>query len=152
MKNRRILILFSWVLYIIYISGLIYFLFFSERFGRHSLNEYHYNLEPFSEIKRYIHYCDIIGFKWVFINLVGNVVAFIPFGMAAPLYGIRKMGFVFIFIYGLLFTFLIEIIQLVNKIGSFDIDDIILNTSGVIIGYCIYKLVKVCRKDNIRNK
>ena len=36
------------------------------------------------------------------------------------------------------FTLTIEVIQYITKLGVFDVDDIIMNTLGGIIGYCIY--------------
>jgi len=39
-------------------------------------------------------------------------------------------------------SLLVELIQLVTKVGSFDVDDIILNTIGGAIGYIVYKVVR----------
>ena len=42
-----------------------------------------------------------------------------------------------------MFTVIIESVQLILKVGSFDVDDMILNTMGVIIGYIVFKLLYV---------
>ncbi len=61
---------------------LAYFLFFSEDFGRgsHLQEEYAYNLVPFKEIRRFIVYWHVVGIRSFLLNIVGNVVGFMPFG------------------------------------------------------------------------
>ena len=67
--------------FLTYIMILIYFVFFAELFGRtHLATEYRYNLVPFKEIKRFIMYYDTLGTMAVFLNLAGNVLAFMPLG------------------------------------------------------------------------
>ena len=43
-------------------------------------------------------------------------------------------------LYALIMIVCIEIIQLVTLLGSLDVDDLILNMIGVVIGYLIYRL------------
>ena len=70
-------------------------------------------------------------------NLVGNLVLFIPYGM---LIGILIDKFVWkAMVVGLLTSLGFELIQLTFVLGSFDIDDIILNTIGALIGISIVK-------------
>ena len=71
------------ILFVVYLIILFYFLFFAEAMGRVSDSgerEYIYNLELFKEIRRFLEYRDILGWKAVMLNLAGNVVAFVPFG------------------------------------------------------------------------
>ena len=42
---------------------------------------YHYNLVPFREIKRFLVHRETIGIMAVMLNLVGNIVAFVPYGL-----------------------------------------------------------------------
>ncbi len=81
-------------------------------------------------------------------NLVGNIVAFIPFGIFLVLLSKNKgMSFkgVFALTFGLSLS--LECLQVVLTLGSFDVDDLILNTSGGLLGYCVFKLYhKVYRK------
>ena len=129
--------------YIVYMLLLIYFLFFSEKYGRtNHFTDYQYNLELFKEISWYIRYREILGMDYVMINLVGNVVAFMPFGFFMPSIDRKNPGFVLNFfrvtVLGFGFSVLVEIAQLLTKVGCFDVDDIFLNTIGVIFGYLIY--------------
>ena len=70
------------------------------------------------------------------LNLVGNIAMFIPFGL---FWGRKRLGnFV---IWAIVFTAVIEVIQLFTLKGSFDIDDILLNVFGAIIGYILYNKI-----------
>lgn len=76
----------------------------------------------------------------VLMDLVsfGNVIAFIPFGILFPwLYQITFTRFVALFLAAI---FLLETIQALTFRGSFDINDVIPNTLGAIIGFGAYKL------------
>ena len=65
---------------------------------------YRYNLKPFEEIKRFIRYRELIGFEGFIVNIVGNVIAFVPFGMFLPVLTKERVGFWFVFLSGLQFT------------------------------------------------
>ena len=139
-KLSRKLRVIGIILFLIYLSVLGYFLFFAEAFGRTMSTDTHgYNMIPFFEIKRYINNFNRLGMISV-INLGGNVLAFIPFGFFRPIIGRRKHSFLRTSIQGCLFSCAVEVTQLISKVGSFDVDDIILNTLGVILGYIIFLL------------
>ncbi|NBI29696.1 VanZ family protein [Chengkuizengella marina] len=127
------------ILMIFYLFVLIYWMFVG--FGRTEINSsFSYNLTPFSTIKQYFYYYNYFEPEIWIINIIGNIAVFIPFGVFVPFvlrYNIFK--FIFHFILGIT---CLEVFQLVLKRGSFDIDDIILNTIGAIIGFIIYKIVK----------
>ena len=130
------------ILFIIYLLMLLYFLFFAEAFGRGMAVEAHgCNTTPFLEIKRYINNFDKLGMITV-INLGGNVLAFMPFGFFRPIIGRRKNSFFRTLIQGCVFSCVVEIIQLLTNVGSFDVDEIILNTFGVFLGYIVFILWK----------
>ena len=66
------------ILFILYIIFLVYFLFLSDWYGREGvMDEYHYNLVLFKEIKRFIKYRHQLGTFAVFSNLFGNILIFI---------------------------------------------------------------------------
>lgn len=134
---------FAVILFFVYFLLLFYFLFFSEEMGRtYSERAYHYNLVPFYEIKRFLKYYEVLGMPAVLLNLAGNVVAFVPFGFFLPVFVGRCRKFLNTVFYSFELSLLVELIQLVTKVGSFDVDDIILNTIGGVAGYGIYKIVR----------
>ena len=76
------------------------------------------------------------------MNVIGNITMFIPVGIVWPicfkqLDTIRKTIFA-----GAGFTLFIELTQLVCIGRHTDIDDLILNTIGVVIGACIVFLIR----------
>lgn len=149
-KNKRKIQLISWVVFIIYLVLMVYFLFFSERMGRIPGSYYRYNLIPFTEIKRYLHYRDKIGSFNVLLNLLGNVVCFIPFGFVIPILT-PKQTWVRMFLLSLLASVLVELLQLISMLGSCDVDDIILNTFGGMIGYFLFVLGRKIVRIHVRN-
>lgn len=136
------------ILFIIYMMLLIYLLFFAESYGRaEGLEEYRYNLVPLREIRRYLQYPEILGTYAVATNLVGNVIGFLPFGAILPVLRRSVCSFWKVTLLSFEFSALIEVTQLITKVGCFDVDDIILNTLGGMLGYGIFS---VC--DGLRRK
>lgn len=130
---------FNWVarlLFYIYIILLSYFLFLSEHYGRAVTTEgYRYNLVLFKEIKRFIEYRELLGFESVMVNILGNVLAFAPFGFLLPMINRRFHNFFRVLFYSFFFSLAVEVLQLILKVGIFDVDDLFLNTMGSIIGF-----------------
>ena len=89
------------------------------------------NLVPFSEIFRYE-----FGTKMFNYNVLGNIIIFLPFGYLVGEYVNPKKIWP-ILITTFVTSLAIEFVQL--QIGrSFDIDDIILNVAGGLLGYLLY--------------
>lgn len=142
MKKRKIIRMISRICFIVYMIVLVYFLLLSDGFGRsEGYSHYRYNLVPFQEIVRFIKYRAYINFSSVVINLLGNVVAFMPFGALIRWVVDRKMRWFQATGYTFLFSLCVELLQLVAKVGVFDVDDLILNTLGGLIGFWIYYLL-----------
>ena len=91
------------------------------------------NLIPFKEILRYD-----FGSNLFYRNIFGNLLLFLPYGLYITYYldlkrPLSVMGYAFII------SLSIELIQ--SIIGRvFDVDDIILNVLGALLGYFIYRL------------
>jgi glycopeptide antibiotics resistance protein len=134
------------LVFIIYILILFYLVTFQD-------NNYGYsNFIPFKEMSRYE-----IGSKLFFKNIIGNILLFLPFGLFVTAYVKKRKIFPVLFI-SLISSTAIEITQMM--IGRvFDIDDIILNVFGSIIGYFLFlllysiknKLPEILKKDWIIN-
>ena len=111
---------------------------------------YNFNENPFAGIFDFSYnfiptiYKIIIGEytldSWGKAMIVGNFLMFIPMGIFLPLCfkNINKKN---IFKYAVLIPFAIEVLQLVAG-RSFDIDDLVMNFLGIVIGYFIVELVK----------
>jgi glycopeptide antibiotics resistance protein len=92
------------------------------------------NFIPFKEIVRYD-----FGSALFFKNIIGNILLFLPFGFFVSY--ILKCEKVWLpLLISLICSFSVEIVQL--YIGRvFDVDDIILNVIGGLLGYLIYKIM-----------
>lgn len=78
------------------------------------------------------------GLGW---EILGNIVMFIPFGfLLAPCLFLNKNRFILVLIAGILFSCLIEILQLELWRGLFEYDDIFNNALGTVLGYWLYGL------------
>lgn len=133
-----------WLLFLAYLAGLLYFVFISDYFGRSGQlgDEYRYNLTCFKEIHRFWYYREAVGFSWAAINLFGNVVCFLPFGFFVPILKKKRMNLFVMTFCTFCFSLLIETLQLVLKIGVFDVDDLFLNTVGGAVGYILYVIAR----------
>ena len=97
-------------------------------FGRIKQPEYSYNLVPFSTMASYFPIRDMDSL----INIVGNIAVFVPLSAdSACISGglPQNAGFL------LAGLFLLEMIQLISRRGSLDVDDFMLNSIGVTLGY-----------------
>ena len=136
----------GWVLFLMYLCLLAYFMFFSESFGRTDTDRgYAYNLVPLKEITRYFRYYRTLGMPLFLINIVGNMVAFMPFGFFLPIISRRSRKWYNTVSFGLIFSLILETLQLIFKVGSFDVDDMLLNTVGAGLGFLVYRTVQRTR-------
>jgi glycopeptide antibiotics resistance protein len=101
------------------------------------------NTVPFQTIRRYkkqyelfkLHVPSTYGIE---AQIYGNILIFIPFGFVLPILFKRfrnpllSIGLVFFL------SLMVESIQRVFRIGQFDVDDIILNATGGIIGFVAF--------------
>lgn len=143
-RNQKL----GWVLFLLYLAFLTYFMFFADSFGRteRSQTEYAYNLVLFREIRRFYVYRHVVGIKAFLINIIGNVVGFMPFGFFLPVVSRRGRRWYNTVLLSFTLSLCIEVTQLVFKVGSFDVDDLFLNTLGGMIGYIAYRLVQRIRR------
>ncbi len=98
-----------------------------------------YNLMPLSTIKNYFIYFDHYNFNTWLINIGGNLLVFIPFGLCLPI--AFRWGFGKTMINFIVFISTLEVLQMVTRRGSLDVDDVLLNSLGVAVGYGMYKLI-----------
>ncbi len=135
--------LLKWVCFLAYLLCLGYVLFYSVGFGRTEHEEYRYNLVLFQEIGRY-YYLGMRTGSWnLFIwNVVGNIAVFMPFGMFLPSLISRCRNVLFTTILSLEMSLCVEVVQLVTRVGSFDVDDLLLNTLGGICGFLVYTIYR----------
>jgi len=127
---------------------LMLWLLFGQRIGGDTAGSYlerlreSYNLIPFYTIGELT--VNLMTYRGglrlhAFVNLLGNVVMFVPLGVLLP--GIRERfrSWKWLMLTAVLMLLCVELIQLFSLLGSFDIDDLILNLLGVWIGYGVFR-------------
>ena len=136
--------------FIAYIGILFYFRILAEAYGRtESHAEYRYNLKLFDTILLYVKYKNLVGMKAVIINILGNIAAFMPFGLLVPILRKKPVGAFLILLLSFDFSMLIEVMQLIFKVGSFDVDDLFLNTIGGLAGFICWKFGQRIAKQKV---
>ncbi len=98
------------------------------------------NLIPFVNLFDYDNKRDLL------LNVIGNVAMFIPSGIVLPIVYKRLDTFGRVLVAGAGISLCIEIIQLPFRVRATDIDDLVLNTVGVIVGYGLYSLIQCVRR------
>jgi glycopeptide antibiotics resistance protein len=134
------------VVFICYLSGVAALTIVPLRESRTTNLTTHFNFKPV--IKSYQRYLDInrvndpdatANFQH---NFFGNILMFIPLGIFLPWLYNKRLGNTVLL--ALLCSSLIEFIQFLNMyLGYYryvDVDDVLLNTFGAIIGYALYKV------------
>ena len=101
------------------------------------------NLRPF------VYLFDYPTMKEALLNLIGNTAMFIPLGVVWPAVFNKLDSQKKIISAGFGVSLAIEFLQLFFYDRATDIDDLILNTLGFLIGYGIYLLVKKLQKNKI---
>jgi len=142
MKKKKSVIYWLFAAYVL----LMLWLLFGQRMGVTPPGTYwdqifsRINLIPMHTITEFWNNLHGGGRSHAFINLAGNVVMFVPLGFFIPCVFRKADSFRRSMLYALIMIVCIEIIQLVTLLGSLDVDDLILNMIGVVIGYLIYRL------------
>ena len=122
---------------LIYSALLFYWMLFG--FNRQVLSTYHFNFIPFATMKRFLA-ASRVSHSSRIINLLGNIIVFIPFGLCLPFLFPKKKLYPVLLTF--LFVFAVESLQLILRRGAFDIDDFILNAVGYGAGYFIYCILQ----------
>ena len=130
---KKILNIAFWIVLLFYAYLLIDTVFFA-RDARRSVN-----LVPF----------DMITDKGFTLNVWGNILMFIPLGLYAVNF-MKKFNFWRALWVVIGASLGIEVLQYIFKRGVSDIDDLLLNTMGGLIGILIYLIFKVIFKSKER--
>ncbi len=141
----------AWTVFVIYCAVLFYILILDKAVsGYHqSLRNIlaHINLIPFRTIVTYVVRLgrDSINLDTVIKNIVGNLLLFVPMGAFLP-FAFDKMKTLWRAVSVMLIIILsVELVQIVLVIGSFDVDDLLLNLLGGLLGYLLYLLPPIRR-------
>ena len=137
-------------LLIMYLAFISYFGFIAKIAGRTQFHNNELNLVPFNTVRQYFLITDISDLLEFVINIFGNLIVFMPVGMFIPFLFPNKVWtsrISYVLIIGFLFSLGVESIQLIMSVGVFDVDDLLLNTLGALIGWYLVRII-----SNVRNE
>ena len=125
----------------LYIVVLLYFTVV----GRYSHEEYEYKINFFTSYRWFFKY----NGEQVLRQLLINLVMIMPVGFLLPVVIKAKYKYLITMALSLLLTVFIETMQLITKCGSFEVDDIINNFIGAVLGMLVYALCSKLLKSKI---
>lgn len=146
-QNNR----FLWFVFIVYCAVMLWLLFdrpsnMVQGLPYKELLRQNINLHPLLTIRNYlyviIHRSNDSVLVHCIINLLGNVLLFIPAGLWLPRLCKKQQNFFSFFFTCFGVILLVETLQLLSLLGSFDVDDIILNLFGMTVGFILFHLTK----------
>ena len=141
-------------IFVIYVIALATLLFLGSTSGGGIYHRNIWDVEPFSK-DHFDYYCNLhllksvkmyyhafqngtMSLKLIVLNLVGNLIAFAPFGFFLPVVFGRKVRNVGQFLLAVTFaSVLCELIQFITMVGQGDIDDVLLNVLGALLVYMV---------------
>ena len=142
------------VLLVFYLLALIWILLFKLSASMVDIREMfystprHINWFPFKESV-------IVNNQFQISEIIDNILIFLPFGGLLGL-SFKKLNIVKVTGIVFLFTVIIETLQYLFGLGRADVTDILMNTLGGLIGYLIYRIIKVVfpsqRTDRVLTK
>jgi glycopeptide antibiotics resistance protein len=93
------------------------------------------------------------GSYWLILkNIIGNILLFMPLGFLMPLVSKKGKSVLIIGIIGFLTSTVIELLQYFVAHRIFDIDDILLNALGALVGYGAYHFILFIYQKIIKRK
>ncbi len=134
------------ILRLIYTSSyfvlLSYLVFLAPRRRNHHYN-YEVNIIPVKySVNTFLTLNNIDRFEVYnfYLNLFGNILLFIPFGIILlTVFKVDKLKWIILLT--IILSTSIEILQYLFQVGLADIDDVILNLMGAVLGFFLYKKI-----------
>lgn len=138
-----------WFMTVIYAYLLLDVLFFTRLTEVTVSGQRSYNLIPFATISEYATTIDAQHNGIWDINIWGNILLFVPLGIYLMIY-YKNNSPKRVILTALIVSVVAEILQFIFAIGAMDIDDVILNTVGAILGIGVYQLLKSIFKSRMK--
>lgn len=124
--EKRVII--ARAIFIVYMSVVLTITFFNRREGYSDTVD----LSLFSRLD---------NSRYYFVELVENVILFIPYGLLIPLVSEKLAPFLPAMVSGFLMSLSIELAQHLTQRGYCQLDDLVTNTIGVLFGWLLYQII-----------
>ncbi|MEC0229145.1 VanZ family protein [Paenibacillus alba] len=137
-KRRSLGRALVWLFFLGFTGCLLYWMFMG--FGRsiRTSGPYHYNSVPFRTIGMYVLHRHSFSTRTWIINIWGNIGVFTPYGFVLPyLFPWARRFVAFLLLFGCSLIIL-EVLQMLLRVGSLDVDDVILNALGASLSFAVF--------------
>lgn len=154
-KSTRAAYIIKSLLFTTYLAFLFWRMFFYayNNLFRIQSKAYEYNIIPLKTIYSLLTGYSKYGFTVWGYNLFGNIAVFVPVGFLLVALQRKKKKTMLAVTVSFFIILFAELMQLLMKVGVFDVDDIILNLIGTLIGCFLYKaILSVICKYRYRSK
>ena len=131
----------------ILLSLIVSFVFVMTLFRIPSKEDVSFCLKPFES-----YWISAEGNIEVMLQIIINIVMFIPIGFLLPCCFKLYEKYRYVLLTVVKVSISIELFQLIFKIGSFEIDDVINNVFGTMIGLGIYVLAEIVKKYHTKEE
>lgn len=140
-----------YMLFVIYSLTMLWLLFGRQQYHRDMMDML-VNLQPLKTIRTYLYVLqnreEVYLLRIAAFNLFGNVVLFIPYGIFLPYLFNRLRSLWKVMLFGAVTIVCVELLQIATLRGSCDVDDLILNMMGILIGYIVFRIAHLrCPKN-----
>lgn len=151
------------ILFFLYVLCMIYLLF-GERLMRGRSSLFYRpmtNLDYWAQVKQHIQltplhtirqYAERVHNGFAFMNLAGNLALFLPMGFFLPYFFRKQKNFICFSLTVILMISCVEITQVLTLLGACDIDDLILNYAGSVIGFILFQILYFMRRKMYAGK
>lgn len=92
------------------------------------------NYVPLKTIRLYLNSYGLINQDIIIDNILGNLLLFAPLGMLMRLAASRRVPSFVLLLAGIFISLIFELLQYLSGFGIADIDDLLLNTIGHLLG------------------
>ena len=148
MKNQKTIKICLWTAFSVYCLVLAFYLFVSRVGGSPygtfaEYVKYSFNPIPFKTMWELVAQCVIRGSWFIPIavrNIAGNIALFFPMGILLPFLFPKMRSFRRILLIAICTTLCVELAQLFLRCGICDVDDVILNVAGWLLGFAVLKI------------
>lgn len=129
-----------------FIAAVVYFAFLT----REPTPVYHYSIRLFGAAKKALELGggiisavlkgDSVATNWISLEgIILNILLFVPVGYLVPLVLPWANCWWKVMLFGVALSLSIEMVQLITRLGYADVDDLMNNTIGTLVGYALYK-------------
>lgn len=148
--RKKGIVLAHRIVFIVYFLNLLYILFLDPDFGRYMFQDmssfedylrFNVNLKPFESIMLFVngYQREAVSLEALLRNIGGNMIVFMPMAYFLPFFFKSQRKWYWFTLTIIFIVFVVEVLQVLLRLGSGDVDDLLLNVFGALFMYIVLK-------------